>query len=137
MCQILFLTVFVGTHIDDVTVMNHNFEVWFWYLRTAHFNIEIKSLSDILILWPKLSFKKRLILAWNSHTAYVSLMIISLLTFSGTCHYSKLFPRNRFSYENFVIWAIFWMTKRQFIYRYSCSLFAGILYGQYSIFNFD
>ena len=58
MCQILFLTVFVGTHIDDVIVVNHNFEVWFWYLRTAHFNIEIKSLSDILILWPKIKFQK-------------------------------------------------------------------------------
>ena len=58
MCQILFLAVFVERHIEDVIMMTHNFEVWFWYLWMAIFNIESKRLTDILILWPKIKFPK-------------------------------------------------------------------------------
>ena len=58
MCQILFLTVFVERHIDDVIVMTHDFKVWFWYIWTTILNIQTQSLTDILILWPKIKFRK-------------------------------------------------------------------------------
>ena len=58
MCQIQFLDVSFERYIDDVIVMNHNHEVWFRYLWTAHFNIQTQSLTDFAIIWPKIKFQK-------------------------------------------------------------------------------
>ena len=68
-----FWDAFINRQIDSVIVMTHNFGVKFQKPWKVTFNIQTLSLTDILILCPKSKFQKNLILAWNSHTAYVSL----------------------------------------------------------------
>ena len=57
-CQIHFWDAFINRQIDDVTVMNHNYEVQFRTVWRTVFNIQTKSLTDILILWPKIKLCK-------------------------------------------------------------------------------
>ena len=57
-CQIHFWDAFINRQIDDVIVMNHNYEVQFRTVWRTIFNIQTKRLTDILILWPKIKLCK-------------------------------------------------------------------------------